>query len=241
MNFDFIVAELLWFIRGSTNVNELREIQHGPESTKRTIWDANYENQGKSLGYTNGELGPIYGAQWRKEFLKDDNETSRTVKTDQLKEAIDLIKNSPDSRRILVNSWNPDDLRKMSLPPCHYGYQFNVSSDGEYLDLLWTQRSADVGVGIPANIASYALLLSIVAKITDRKPRFLIGQFGSCHIYKNHVQSLLEMIDRKPLQLSELIISDKIKTLADVENSSMNDYTLDNYNSYPKIKFEMVV
>lgn len=241
VNFKPIVAELLWFIKGSQNVNELREIQHGAGSTKMTIWDANYENQGKSLGYTKGDLGPVYGRQWRREFLKDDTENSRTVKTDQLKEVIDLIKNSPDSRRILVNCWQVDDLRKMSLPPCHYGFQFNVSADGQYLDLLWTQRSQDLGCGAYFNIASYALLLSIVAKITNKTPRFLTGQIGSCHIYENHLDSFKEQLTREPLELPTLKISDKIKTLDDVEKSSVDDYQILNYNHHPKLKFEMVV
>ena len=140
MPFNSIAAELIWFIKGSTNVNELREIQHGYDSNKKTIWDANYENQAKNLGYVNGNLGPIYGAQWRRPLIKDDTINSRIIKTDQLEEAIYQIKNHPGSRRIIVNSWQSDDLRKMALPPCHYSFQFNVSSDGEYLDLLWTQR-----------------------------------------------------------------------------------------------------
>lgn len=239
--FNFIVAELLWFISGSTNVNKLREIQHGPGSNKKTIWDANYENQAKDLGYTNGELGPIYSAQWRKEFLKDDVENSRTIKTDQLKESIEQIQKSPDSRRILVNSWNTDDLRKMALPPCHYGYQFNVSSDGQYLDLLWTQRSCDLLVGIPANISSYALLLSIVAQITGKTPRFLIGHLGSVHIYDNHIENAKLQLTREPLELCKLEINKSIRSLDDVEKSTLDDYTLVDYKSHEPLKFEMVV
>ena len=110
-----IVSELLWFIKGSTNVNELRKIQHGENSNKRTIWDDNYEHQAVELGYQNGELGPIYGSQWRKKYLKDNQEISRAVLTDPLKEAIDLIKNDPYSRRIIVNSWQVNDLRKKSI------------------------------------------------------------------------------------------------------------------------------
>lgn len=236
-----IVSELLWFIKGSTNVNELRKIQHGENSNKRTIWDDNYEHQAVELGYQNGELGPIYGGQWRKKYLKDNQEISRAVLTDPLKEAIDLIKNDPYSRRIIVNSWQVNDLRKMALPPCHYSFQFNVSADEKYLDLIWTQRSTDVGCGLYYNIASYGLLLSIIAKITNKEPRYLIGSLGSVHIYKNHIEQFNELLKRDILELPTLKIANHIKTLEDIEKSIPDDYEIENYNCHPTMKFEMVV
>lgn len=236
-----IVSELLWFIKGSTNVNELRKIQHGENSNKRTIWDDNYEHQAVELGYQNGELGPIYGGQWRKKYLKDNQEISRAVLTDPLKEAIDLIKNDPYSRRIIVNSWQVNDLRKMALPPCHYSFQFNVSADGKYLDLMWTMRSSDLGCGLYYNVASYGLLLSIIAKITNKEPRYLIGSLGSVHIYKNHIEQFNELLKRDTLELPTLKIANHIKTLEDVEKSIPDDYEIENYNCHPTMKFEMVV
>lgn len=241
MPFNSIVAELIWFIKGSTNVNELREIQHGSDSNKKTIWDANYENQAKDLGYVNGNLGPIYGAQWRRPLIKDDTINSRIIKTDQLEEAIYQIKNHPDSRRIIVNSWQSDDLRKMALPPCHYSFQFNVSSDGEYLDLLWNQRSWDLTCGAGYNIASYALLLEIVAKITNKKARYLICSAGSCHIYENHFENVEIQLTRTPKELPTLKIASHIKSLKDAENSNIYDYSIENYNPDEPLKFDMVV
>lgn len=241
MPFKSIVAELLWFIKGSTNVNELREIQHGSGSNKKTIWDANYENQGKELGYSDGNLGPVYGYQWRRPLLKDDVINSKVIKTDQLKEAIYQIQNTPESRRILVNSWQTDDLRKMTLPPCHFSFQFNVSADGEYLDLLWNQRQWDLTVGASYNIASYALLLEIIAKITGKKARYLICHAGSCHIYENHLDNVKIQLERTPKELPTLKIANHICTLEDVEKSIVDDYTLENYNPDESLKFEMVV
>lgn len=128
------IAELIWFISGSTNVNVLRNIQHGSHLEGKTVWDENYENQARDLGYTGGELGPVYGKQWR-DFMG----------VDQLKLVIDRIKKMPNDRRQIVSAWNPAELERMALPPCHAFFQFNVRNG--YLDLQWYQRSVDVFLG----------------------------------------------------------------------------------------------
>ncbi|WKV23575.1 thymidylate synthase [Salmonella phage SEA1] len=128
------IAELIWFMSGSTNVNDLREIQHGSRTEGKTVWDDNYENQAISMGYSDGELGPVYGKQWR-DFMG----------VDQLKLVIDRIKETPNDRRQIVTAWNPLELSKMALPPCHYAFQFNARNG--FLDLMWSQRSVDVFLG----------------------------------------------------------------------------------------------
>ena len=167
-----VVSELLWFLEGSTNEHRLAEIKNDnkpydqlTETEKKTIWTLNSENQGKSLGLTNGELGPIYGYNWRHWKALKGSGHSKYGKTvtylieefDQLNNVINEIKNNPHSRRLLVSSWNVPELENMALPPCHYAFQFYVSgSENQYLSLMWNQRSVDSFIGLPFNIASYA-------------------------------------------------------------------------------------
>ena len=232
INFNAVAAELLWFLKGSANVNELRELTFGEENSrnenKKTIWDANYDNQAKALGYTNGYLGPIYGKQWR-----DFNDSG----LDQIKNVINEAKENPSSRRLLVSAWNPLQIKDMALPPCHYGFQLNI--DDEFIDLSWTQRSVDCVLGLPFNITSYAILLSIFARILDKTPRFLVGQLGNVHIYNNHIENAKIQLEREPFSTENttLQINHKFKNLEDFENAKIEDFNLINYKHHPFLKF----
>lgn len=209
--FDSVVRELLWFISGSTNVNDgLRPY------TK--IWDAWADKM--------GSIGPGYGKQWR-----DWNGV------DQLKEAINTIKTNPDSRRIIVNSWNVSDLPHMALPPCHMLYQFYCTKNNE-LDLQLYQRSGDIALGVPFNITSYSLLLSMVAHVTNKTPRFFIHTIGDAHIYKNHVEGLLEQLNRTPKKLPQVYFTDKFDSIDDIK---FENIVLANYIHDPFIKFDVAV
>lgn len=231
------IAELIWFLRGSTNVNELRLIQHGSLLEGKTVWDDNYENQAKDMGYSDGELGPVYGKQWR-DFMG----------VDQLKLVIDRIKQLPTDRRQIVTAWNPVDLNKMALPPCHMMYQFNVRKG--YLDLQWYQRSVDVFLGLPFNIASYAALIHVIAKMTGLKPGHLVFTGGNTHIYMNHIEQCKEILRREPKELCQLEINCPDK-FSNWETGSQvrwleafaktEDFQLVGYESHPTIKGKMAV
>ena len=256
-----VVSELLWFLEGSTNEHRLAEIKNDnkpydqlTESEKKTIWTLNSENQGKSLGLTNGELGPIYGYNWRHWKALKGSGHSKYGKTvtylieefDQLTNVINEIRTNPHSRRLLVNSWNVPELENMALPPCHYAFQFYVSgSENQYLSLLWNQRSVDSFIGLPFNIASYALLLNIIAKMTGKIPLELIGNFGDTHIYKNHIDVVKEQLKRTPHKLPTL----KMPNL-DYQNMSLDeilksvktsDFILDNYVHDDTLKAPMAI
>ena len=233
--FKNIVSELLWMMEGSANVFRLAEIKNDnkpyselTEKERRTIWDLNYENQAKALGYSDGYLGPVYGEQW--------------IKNNQLEKAINDIKNNPFSRRIMVNAWNIDDLDKMSLPPCHYCFQFYV--DGDFLSLMFNQRSADMMLGVPADIGLYALLLHIVAKMTNKIPFEVICNFGDTHIYKNHIECAKEQIKRKPRKLPDLILPDIdwSRSLNEIlKDVKCSDFKLLNYDHDEILKMPMAV
>jgi thymidylate synthase len=231
------IAELLWFLSGSTNVNDLRLIQHDSLIQGKTVWDENYENQAKDLGYHSGELGPIYGKQWR-DFGG----------VDQIIEVVDRIKKLPNDRRQIVSAWNPAELKQMALPPCHMFYQFNVRNG--YLDLQWYQRSVDVFLGLPFNIASYATLVHIVAKMCNLIPGDLIFSGGNTHIYMNHVEQCKEILRREPMDLCELQLKfpdefDEWNTESQVfwlsQFAKPHDFVLNNYVSHPPIKGKMAV
>ncbi|AWD91451.1 thymidylate synthase [Enterobacteria phage vB_EcoM_IME339] len=231
------IAELLWFLSGSTNVNDLRLIQHDSLIQGKTVWDENYENQAKDLGYHSGELGPIYGKQWR-DFGG----------VDQIVEVVDRIKKLPNDRRQIVSAWNPAELKQMALPPCHMFYQFNVRNG--YLDLQWYQRSVDVFLGLPFNIASYATLVHIVAKMCNLIPGDLIFSGGNTHIYMNHVEQCKEILRREPMDLCELQLKfpdefDEWGTESQVfwlsQFAKPHNFVLNNYVSHPPIKGKMAV
>lgn len=222
-----VVGELLWFLRGSTNVEVLREITYGKGSTKRTIWDDNFENQGKALGYEDGYLGPVYGKQWR-----------NFGGVDQVSKLIHDLKNIPDSRRHIVCAWNPTELDKMALPPCHVLYQLDVY-DGK-LSLMWYQRSVDIFLGLPFNIASYALLTHILADICGLEVGELIFMGGDTHIYSNHVEQCKEQMNRVPRKLPTLQMP-KISDLSELYTLSVDDFKLIDYNPCATIKAPMAV
>ena len=204
--FKTLVTELKWFLRGDTNIKYLQD-------NNCKIWDGDYEKSGR----IDGELGPIYGKQWR-----DINGI------DQLENLITGIISNPDSRRHLVDSWNVEDLDKMTLPPCHYSFQCYVA-DGK-LSLIWNQRSADLFLGVPFNISSYGLLLLLLCKETRLEPGELIGNFGDVHLYTNHLDQAEEQIDRYSYDLPEAKVM-----CFDIYRGDF-DVELVNYESHPAIK-----
>lgn len=210
-----IVYELLWFLNGDTNVKYLQE--HGVR-----IWNewANEE----------GDLGPVYGKQWRSWEGADGKVT------DQIQQAIHLIKNSPDSRRIIVNAWNVGDLPKMALSPCHALFQFYVA-DGKLSCQLY-QRSADCFLGVPFNIASYALLTMMIAQVCDLEVGEFIHTFGDAHLYLNHIEQTKLQLSRKIRTLPTMRLNPAIK---DIFSFQFEDFQLENYNPHPHIKAAVAI
>jgi len=220
--FDTVVHELLWFLKGATNINDgLKE--HTP------IWNAWADEK--------GELGPIYGYQWRNwERFAWDHASQRYLKThvDQIRGAIDMIKKNPDSRRIIVSAWNVSDLDRMALPPCHAFFQFYVINGR--LDCQLYQRSADIALGVPFNIASYSLLLMMVAQECGLTPGIFVHTIGDAHIYLNHVDGLQLQLTRKPKALPRVEIAQK-----PVLDIRFEDVRLLNYQHDAFIKFPIAV
>jgi thymidylate synthase len=210
-----IVTELLWFLRGDTNVRWLQE--HGVR-----IWDEWADER--------GELGPVYGHQWR----SWPNTDGGTI--DQISNLMVDIKRNPDSRRLIVTAWNPADVPKMALPPCHCLFQFYVVN-GKLSCQLY-QRSADVFLGVPFNIASYALLTMMVAQVTGLAPGEFIHTFGDAHLYLNHIEQAREQLSRKPLPLPTMHINPEVK---DIFAFRYEDFRLENYQAHPHIKAEVAV
>lgn len=210
-----IIYELLWFIKGDTNIEYLKE--HGV-----SIWN--------EWADENGNLGPVYGKQWRNWEGKDG------INIDQLAEAIQQIKNNPDSRRILVNAWNVADLPHMALMPCHVMFQFYVS-EGKLSCQLY-QRSADVFLGVPFNIASYALLTLMIAQVCNLEPGEFIHSFGDVHLYKNHIEQAKLQLSRKPFPLPTMKLNSAIQRIEDFQ---FEDFTLENYQFHAAIKAQVAV
>jgi len=228
-----VLRELIWFINGSTDNRLLQE-------QNVHIWDGNSSKEFlESRGledYQEGDLGPIYGFQWRHfgaDYINHESDYNGQG-VDQLQWIIDEIKTNPTSRRLIMSAWNPKDLDKMALPPCHVMAQFNI--DGEYIDVQLYQRSGDLFLGVPFNIASYAFLLHIVGKITGYVPRYFIHTLGDTHIYENHKESVSEQLTRIPTIFPSLIISD----IKDINEVNENCFEIKNYNYYPTIKAEMI-
>lgn len=277
MAFKTMVTELLWFLRGDTNIKYLVD-------NNCHIWDGDcYKayiqryNKGEYVGKTLtepftqeefvnkiktddefakkwGELGPIYGNQWREWGSKYENNYILETRTrtrpgvDQIQNLINDLKNNPDSRRIMVNAWNVEELDNMVLPPCHYGFQVytrpttreeKIVNPGKYraISLMWNQRSVDTFLGLPFNIASYGLLLEIIAKEVDMIPDELIGNLGDVHLYSNHVEQAKEQIGREPMRLPSIFLDyrngEYNKNLTDL---TPEDIILNNYQSHPPIK-----
>ena len=210
-----IIHELLWFLRGETNIGYLRE-------NGVTIWD--------EWADAEGNLGRVYGAQWR------DWRTSDGRGVDQIAIVIDSLNANPDSRRHIVSAWNPGEIEGMALPPCHALFQFYVC-DGELSCQLY-QRSADLFLGVPFNLASYALLTCMIAQVTDLKPKDFVHTFGDLHLYANHVDQAREQLTREPRPLPTLRLNPAIKR---IEDFRYDDILIEGYNPHPAIKAPIAV
>ena len=225
-----MLSELLWFISGSDNIYDLKAYLKS-----NRLWDGNYEDYLNRLGIdkNDGSMGRIYGVQWRR--WKGAN--GKVV--DQLQNAINLIRENPESRRIMVNAWNAAEIGTLdvALPPCHNFFQFYVAEDK--LSLQMYQRSCDMFLGVPLNIASYSVLLHMVAKITDLVPCEFIHALGDAHIYLNHLDAVKEQLSRKPYPLPELQIKDRGQT--EIDDFEMDDFELINYQHHDTIRAEMAV
>ncbi|XP_076274263.1 thymidylate synthase isoform X2 [Rhynchophorus ferrugineus] len=230
-----VVEELLWFIRGSTNALELKD-------KNVHIWDANSTREFlDSVGLKDreeGDLGPVYGFQWRHfgAEYKNMHADYRNKGIDQLAHIINMIKTKPTDRRMIMCSWNPIDIPEMALPPCHCLVQFYVE-DGELSCQLY-QRSADMGLGVPFNIASYALLTYMIAHVTNLKPGEFIHTLGDSHVYLNHVDALKEQLQRTPRPFPTLNIKRKVESIEDFQ---FDDFELIGYKPYPKLSMPMAV
>ena len=210
-----IIYELLWFLRGDTNVRYLNE--HGVN-----IWNEWADEQ--------GELGPVYGSQWRSW------RTAERGSIDQITEVIGQIKANPNSRRLMVTAWNPGEISEMKLPPCHALFQFYVSQ-GKLSCQLY-QRSADVFLGVPFNIASYALLTMMVARVCDLAPGEFVHSFGDVHLYSNHIEQAKEQLTREPFELPRMKINPEVRSIFEFDYS---DFELEGYRAHPHIKAEVAV
>jgi thymidylate synthase len=210
-----IVYELLWFLRGDTNVKYLQE--HGVN-----IWN---EWAGE-----NGELGPVYGAQWRSWKAPD----GRAI--DQISQVIDQIKTNPDSRRLIVNAWNVGEIPRMALPPCHLLFQFYVAD--QKLSCQLYQRSADIFLGLPFNIASYSLLTMMVAHVCDLEPGEFILTLGDAHLYSNHIEQARLQLTREPLRLPQMRINRSVQSIFEFD---YHDFELAGYEAHQHIKAEVAV
>jgi thymidylate synthase len=210
-----IVHELLWFLKGETNIAYLKE-------NGVSIWNEWADEQ--------GELGPVYGKQWRSW------EGAGGVVVDQVKDLIEQIKKNPDSRRLIISAWNVADLPKMALMPCHTLFQFYVA-DGKLSCQLY-QRSADVFLGVPFNIASYALLTMMIAQVCDLEPGDFVHTFGDVHIYNNHIEQVNLQLSRTPFPLPVMKLNPAVK---DIFGFDFSDFTLENYQSHPAIKAPVAV
>ena len=232
-----VVAELIWFIEGSCDERRLAEIQFGTrEQSKKTIWTANATaDYWLPKARFDGDLGRIYGVQWRNWRSPVFKGTYSFTETDQLKNLIEGLKKDPNSRRHIISAWNPGDLDKMALPPCHAFMQFYLRNN--VLSCQMYQRSADVFLGVPFNIASYALLTHLVAKEIGATVGELVLTFGDVHIYKNHIEAVEEQLTRKPYDFPTLDISN----VNSLYSFTVDDCKLNNYESHPTIKAEMAV
>lgn len=235
-------SELLWFIEGSGDENRLKEILHGERYTdKKTIWTDNAQATywvNKKLQRHPGDLGRIYGVQWRR-WRKPLIRINKVVlqNHDQLLELINGIKNDPNGRRHILTAWNPGELELMALPPCHMMSQFYVSSDKK-LSCHMYQRSADLFLGVPFNIASYALFTHMIAKVCNLDVGELIISFGDIHLYVNHLDQVKEQLSRTPLPLPKLWLNENIN---DITKFSMDDIKLIDYKNHPAIDAKMAV
>ena len=232
-----VAEELLWFISGSTNANLLKD-----KGIK--IWDGNASKEfleQRGLGHREeGDLGPVYGFQWRHfgAKYKDMYTNYDGQGVDQLAECIDKIKNNPEDRRILMSAWNPNALDEMALPPCHLLCQFYVDTTANEVSCHMYQRSADMGLGVPFNIASYALLTHLIAHVTGRKAGDLVHSLGDAHVYMNHIEPLQEQLEREPRPFPKLVINKQTDNIDDIV---YDDLDVLGYHPYKSISMKMAV
>ncbi len=212
-----IIHELLWFIKGDTNIKYLKD-------NKVTIWD--------EWADENGNLGPVYGEQWRKW------KTADGLNIDQIKELIKNIKENPNSRRHIVSAWNPGELNKMALPPCHAFFQLYVDTESKELSCQLYQRSADLFLGVPFNIASYSLLTMMIAQVCSLKPGEFVHTFGDLHIYSNHIEQVNTQLQREPRELPKMKINPNIKS---IDEFTYEDFELEGYDPHPSIAAPIAV
>jgi len=215
LHFKSIIHELLWFLRGDTNIAYLKE-------NGVSIWNEWADDK--------GELGPVYGHQWRSWPTPDGGHI------DQISNLINSIKNNPDSRRLIVSAWNVAEVENMALPPCHSLFQFYVLEDRLSCQLY--QRSADIFLGVPFNVASYALLTLMIAQVCDLKPGDFIHTFGDAHLYSNHLEQVDLQLSREPFPLPTMKINPDVHSIFDFK---YEDFTLENYQSHPAIKAPIAV
>jgi thymidylate synthase len=236
MGYKTILRELLWFIGGSTSNQELvdKNVHIWAQNSTRKFLDS------RGLSYEEGDLGPVYGFQWRHSGAeyKDCHTDYSGLGIDQLQNVIELIKNEPRSRRIIMNSWNPPDLDKMALPPCHVMCQFHVDSERGTLNCQLYQRSGDMFLGVPFNISSYSFLLHIIAYITRYKPGKLIHILGDTHIYEDHFDAVKQQLERVPVNFPFLEINAPDDLTIDLLDESM--FKIKKYKSYEKITAPMI-
>ena len=273
MPFKLIVTELLWFLRGDTNIKYLIDngcnIWNGDAYKKYTTELETHYLEGGDIynkadfieeiknnenGFAKkwGELGPIYGKQWRDWDGRQERDGSYDMSLDQIANLIFQLKRNPDSRRLMVNAWNVGELSEMTLPPCHYGFQVytrlttreeKIVNPGKYraISLMWNQRSVDTFLGLPFNIASYGLLLEILAKEVGMIPDELIGNFGDVHLYSDHLEQATEQLTRVPCELSSLVINDEFwnpdaSFLDQIDHIEPDDFYIKDYQSHKRIK-----
>mgnify|MGYP005993575733 FL=1 len=234
-----VVSELLWFLEGSDDERRLAEIRFQKDRSEltdlsrfSTIWTDNADNQGVELGYENTsttkKLGPVYGVQWR-----------NWAGVDQIKKLIDDLQSNPNGRRHILSAWNVEKIDSMALPPCHVMSQFYVSKNGR-LSCQMYQRSADMFLGVPFNIASYALLQSILANILNLVPGEFVHTFGDAHIYHNSIEQVKEQLSREPKKLPKLIMPN-LDSIDALNNYSVDDFVLEGYESHPALKAPMAI
>ncbi|MDB3881396.1 thymidylate synthase [Gammaproteobacteria bacterium] len=234
-----VVSELLWFLEGSDDERRLAEIRFQKDRSEltdlsrfSTIWTDNADNQGVELGYENTsttkKLGPVYGVQWR-----------NWAGVDQIKKLINDLQSNPNGRRHILSAWNVEKIDSMALPPCHVMSQFYVSTNGR-LSCQMYQRSADMFLGVPFNIASYALLQSILANILNLVPGEFVHTFGDAHIYHNSIDQVKEQLTREPKKLPKLIMPN-LNSIDALNNYSVDDFVLEGYESHPALKAPMAI
>lgn len=227
LKFRSVVGELLWFLSGSTNDIDLKKIMGYPPE-KNTIWSANAKDfEGKKRATCTGDLGLIYGHQWR----------NWNGQLDQIADVIERLRTDPNDRRLIVTAWNPTDIPYMALPACHVMFQLFSHPDGG-LSLSMCQRSCDFFLGVPFNIASYALLLHILAQVTGRYARELVITFQDAHIYEEHFPVVVEQLRRQPFKLPTLIMNNAVKEIGDF---TIDDFNLHNYQHHDALKAAMIV